>query len=300
MEKGKTNSGKDGAGKKKKILFIGLGVAATGILGFFGWEYYQKLKRRKEDREQDTSFDLPQVPPQKSTFTPGFFTQPKKGNDEFPLKKGSKGTRVKILQDSLIAKNGKGILPRYGADGDFGSELAAALKKLSLPDTIDESTYNVITKSASIDRTELGKSLYKDAVNKNFSGVLSSLKKMQNKEDYTVVSEAFKKHLLRGVSQTLVNGLLGSFTDENQKQQIRLEFTRMGLKYDGKKWSLSGLDGFTIVTIEPAMVWRTPREAVKVPAKMVLGTEISSREGFTLFENNKKTFLVKTNSIKYL
>jgi hypothetical protein len=30
---------------------------------------------------------------------------------------------------SLIAKYGKSILPKYGADGDFGTEAANALKK---------------------------------------------------------------------------------------------------------------------------------------------------------------------------
>jgi hypothetical protein len=74
----------------------------------------------------------------------------------------------------------------------------------------------------------------------------------------------------------------------------------MGLKYDGKKWALSGLEGFTLITVEPAMVWKTPREGAKVPAKMILGIEVACRDGFTLFENNGAKFIVKTNSIKYL
>ncbi|MBI4929289.1 MAG: hypothetical protein HY841_00885 [Bacteroidetes bacterium] len=300
MQKEKTNPDKNETGKKKKILLIGLGVAATGILGYFGWDYYRKRKKKKEDGEEDASSDIPQIPPQKSTFVPSFFTQQQNRTDDFPLKKGSKGAKVKAVQDSLIAKNGKGILPRYGADGDFGSEMVAALKKLGLPETIDESTYNVIAQAGTINLVELGKSLYKDAVNKNFNGVISSLKKMRSKDDYSAVSEEFKKYTLRGVRQTLVNGVLGSFSDEKQKQQIRLEFTRMGLKYDGSKWSLSGLSGFTIITTEPTLVWKTPSKGAKVSAQMVLGTEIASREGFTLFENNGKKFIVKTQTIKYL
>ena len=290
---------KDAKSKKKKLLLIGLGVAATGILGYFGWEYYQKSKRKKEEEQEDSSSDFPQLPPQKSTFAPTFLPKPQR-TDEFPLKKGSKGPKVKILQDTLIAKHGKSILPKYGADGDFGSEMATALKKLNLSETIDESTYNVLTQSGTVDLTELGKSLYKDAVNKNFSGAISSLKKMRQKEDYTVASDEFKKYYLRGVRQTLVNGLLGSFSDESQKQQIRLEFTRMGLKYDGSKWSLSGLDGFTIITTVPTVVWRTPREGAKVPAKMILGTEVETRGDYTLFESNGRKFIVKTSTIKYL
>ena len=297
MEKEKPN-------KKKKFLLIGLGVAATGLLSYFGWEYYQKKKKEKEDSSDDSSSntDTQQVIPQKSTFTPTFFTQPQKRNDDFPLKKGSKGAKVKALQDSLIAKNGKGILPRFGADGDFGSELVAALKKLNLPDSIDETTYNVLAQSSSssFDASALAKALYKDAVNKNITGVINSLKKMSTKDDYTAVSNEFKKLTLRGVSQTLVNGILGSFSDETQKQQIRLEFSRMGLKYDGTKWSLSGLDGFKVMTIEATTVWRTPNEGAKVPAQMILGTEIANSKGFTLFESNGKKFIVKTSSIKYL
>ena len=297
MEKEKPN-------KKKKFLLVGLGVAVTGLLSYFGWEYYQKKKKDKENNADDSSSNggTQQVIPQKSTFSPSFFTQKQNANDDFPLKKGSKGAKVKALQDALIAKNGKGILPHYGADGGFGNEMIAALKKLNLPDSIDESTYNVIVQSSasSFDASAISKSLYKDAVNKNISGVISSLQKMQSKSDYSSVSNEFKKYALRGVSQTLVNGLLGSFSDENQKQQIGLEFSRMGLKYDGSKWSLSGLDGFKVITTEATIVWRTPQEGAKVPAKMILGTEVAQRGEFTLFESNGKKFIVKTSTIKYL
>lgn len=43
---------------------------------------------------------------------------------EFPLKKGSKGALVKQLQLAL----GVDKLPRFGADGDFGTETLNALK----------------------------------------------------------------------------------------------------------------------------------------------------------------------------
>jgi len=293
---------KEKLNKKKKLLLIGLGMAATGLLSYFGWEYYKKRRNKSEDDANDSSFDTAAtIPPQKSTFT-DFLTPKQIANDDFPLKKGSKGAKVKVLQDALIAKNGKAILPKYGADGSFGTEMTAALKKLNLPDAIDESTYNVIVQSASsfFDASAIAKSLYKDAVNKNISGVIGALKSMRNKGDYSAVSNEFKKYLLRGVSQTLVNGLLGSFSDENQKQQIRLEFSRMGLKYDGVKWSLSGLDGFKVITTQPTIIWRTPSEGAKVPAKMILGTEVAQRGEFTLFENNGKNFIVKTTTIQYL
>jgi peptidoglycan hydrolase-like protein with peptidoglycan-binding domain len=51
----------------------------------------------------------------------------------FPIQKGSKGAEVRTLQNALISKYGASILPRFGADGDFGSETVAALSGKGLP-----------------------------------------------------------------------------------------------------------------------------------------------------------------------
>lgn len=48
----------------------------------------------------------------------------------FPLKKGSKGAMVVKLQKAMLAIDPK-ILPKYGADGDFGTETETALKTLT-------------------------------------------------------------------------------------------------------------------------------------------------------------------------
>jgi hypothetical protein len=70
------------------------------------------------------------------------------------------------------------------------------------------------------------------------------------------VSNEFKNYRIGGgVRQTLVNALLNTFSKEDQKQAIRFEFLRMGLQFDGKKWSLDGFDGVSIVTIEPTTIW---------------------------------------------
>lgn len=44
----------------------------------------------------------------------------------YPLKKGSKGSIVTLLQQALTSK----YLPKYGVDGDFGAETEAAVQKL--------------------------------------------------------------------------------------------------------------------------------------------------------------------------
>ena len=58
-------------------------------------------------------------------------------NSTYPLKEGSKGALVKQMQTALIKKYGKGILPKYGADGWFGKETTAALKSKGLKTNID-------------------------------------------------------------------------------------------------------------------------------------------------------------------
>jgi hypothetical protein len=279
--------------RKKEIVLIGLGTAAAGILGYFGWQYWRGRKERFQE-EADT-VSIPE-PPQKSAFVP---SSPQR-NDEFPLKKGSKGARVKALQETLIAKYGKSILPKYGADGDFGSEMVVALKKLSLPESIDETTFNVLTKGNTIDPKEVAKKLFDAAIKKNLQQVLFTLRGMKTTQEYSSVSEAFQLYRIGGVRKTLVNGLLDSFPNEQDKQKIRLEFSRMGLKYDGNKWSLSGLEGSTIITREATVVWKNPRVGIKVPSNMVLGTEITERDGYTVFENNGQQFLVQTKTVRYL
>lgn len=281
------------SGKGKKILLIGLSLAATGTLGYFGYQWYQK---RKQKQTGDETPDLDLTPPSTNSFS--LPPAPLKRNDDFPLKKGSKGARVKQLQDALIEKHGKETLPKYGADGDFGSEMVAALSKLNYPSSIDENTFNVIVQQGGLDDDQAAKELYNAAIKKDFSSAIKSLQKLKSKEDYSSVSEIFKtNYRINGVRQTLVNGMLNSFSEEKQKQAIRLQFTRMGLNYDGSKWSLSGLETSSIITKQATLVWVNPKTAIKVPPNMVLGKEVAQRGKHTLFQNNGKHFLVETQSV---
>jgi len=299
--------------QKRKIIVASVAVGAAGILGYFGWQYLKKKKESKKSGDMDallktinaeSNADVSPVynpPKQKATVTDSLIMPKTTVNvSGFPLKKGSKGTNVRLLQEALIAKYGKTILPKYGADGDFGTETANALKKVGLPGTINESTFNVLTQIVKIDTFSLGKDLYTATTSKNYSKVLSLLKKMQSVEDYTSANEVFKQDRINGVRQTIVNGLLNTFTTDTQKQQIKLEFLRIGLQFDGNKWSLSGFDGKAIVTTETTTVWVNASEGLKVPERMVLGNEVTRRLDYTLFENNGKYFLVNTKSVQYL
>jgi hypothetical protein len=308
--KSKAKSGKKQ--QKKKIIAATVAVSAAGILGYFGWQY---LKKRKEgtntsdidavlktinnasNYEASPAYNSPKL---KATVSSSATIPATISTTDFPLQRGSKGNNVRLMQEALIAKYGKSILPKYGADGDFGAETANALKKAGFPATINESTLNVITQAVKVDSSSLGKDLYSSTVAKNYSKVLSLLKKIRSVEDYTSVNEVFKQNRINGVRQTIVNGLLNTFTTDTQKQQIKFEFLRIGLQFDGNKWSLSGFDGKSIVTTKNTTVWINATEGVKVPARMVLGNEVSRRLDYTLFENNGKYFLVTSSTVTYL
>lgn len=63
-------------------------------------------------------------------------TVPPRPTSVFPLKRGSKGDKVKELQRALLFFD-KNLLPRFGADGDFGSETEAAVLKVLNKRTVD-------------------------------------------------------------------------------------------------------------------------------------------------------------------
>lgn len=204
---------------RSRILIIGLGIAATGAVGFFGWTY---LRKRKQVQSQDT--------------------------------------RSNTAADASAPGPAKKAAP-----------VAAAV----------------------------GKALTQAVIKKDFKAVLANLKKLKSKNDYSKTSENFKKQRIGGVRKTLVNGVLSSFKDEKQKQQIRQEFTRMGLNYDGEKWSLSGIDARALITTEPTVVWVDKQTPVQTPANVILGREISRKAGFVLFENPGGNFLVRASTVNY-
>ncbi len=282
-----------------KWALIGLGVAATGALSYFCFQYWKKHKQSSNeipDTTNDTSSESAPPPPK--------YQAPKQSSEvkettNFPLTKGSKGALVKAFQEALIAKYGKTILPKYGADGDFGSEMSAALKKLGLGESVTETTYNLFVKGASPDYATVAKNLYMAAVTKDFNKAISQLKTLRNTDDYKAVSDVFVNYRIGSVRQTLVNGMLNSFSDAKQKDVIRLAFSNMGLKYDGNKWSLNGIDNSTqIITIQSTRVWKNPKTSVGVPANMVLGKYITNRGAYTLFRNDEHYFLVETQHVK--
>jgi hypothetical protein len=221
--------------------------------------------------------------------------------DAFPLKRGSKGENVRRLQEALVAKYGPSILPRYGADGDFGAELVTALVKAGLPSIISQSTFNVLVAGAGQNNNSVAEQLKKAAEKQDFNSVIALLKNIRDTSRYSEINAEFKNLRINGgVRQTLVTGLLNSFKKKDQQEAIRYQFLRMGLQFDGNKWSLSGLDGLPLVTRVETLIWANNKERLKVPARMVLGNEAGRKNGYTLFENGGKYFLVETRAVGYI
>lgn len=286
--------------KKKKALLLGLGIAAAGTISYFGWQYWKRRKASLQDVMM--SDNIPDTAPTPRKKTKGNASS---ATDHFPLKKGSKGANVKALQEALIAKYGKSILPKYGADGDFGTELVAALKKAGLPEQVGQSTLNVLKPDAangsSFDSKKVAMDIYQAASRKDFNKTINLLKTLKSTDDYKQVGETFKNYRIAGgVRQTLVSGLLNTFTQASQKDQLRMEFLRMGLNYNGNQWSLSGIENPALITTRPTVVWKDKRTPLNVPANMVLGREVSRKAGYILFENDGRSFLVEAATVRQL
>jgi hypothetical protein len=315
----KKKAGTSKKSTKKKVVLTTISVAAASVLGFFGWQYYKKKKEAKGDGaglilKPTAEIPAPVYHPMPTRDTPVWkaapIKQPRKpkvvqddkeeNESDFPLHKGSKGEKVTALQEALIAKHGKGIMPKYGADGYFGVELIMALRKLKLPVSINETTYNVLVQGHTATKNTIAQKLHASAMKADFKTAIALLKTIKSKDDYQEVSTQFKTFRVNGVRQTLVNGMLNVFIKEAQKQAIRFEFIRMGLQYDGNKWSLSGLGGLPIITNQETTVWVNATNGLKVKPKTVLGNEISKRLDYTLFENGGKYFLVRSSATNYL
>ncbi|HVI45230.1 MAG TPA: hypothetical protein VM802_10180 [Chitinophaga sp.] len=331
--------------KANNIVLTTLAIGAAGIVGYLGWQYIKKKRNRSADLDSAVfrntpsniepagvkntttaispsgnvnsplpSDSLPSIPIddpdiKEAMNTPirigGRRNKNKVKNDEFPLKRGSKGEKVRLLQQALITKYGDKILPKYGADGAFGAELVAALKKLKFSTTVSETLYNVLVGNGAdsnvTDSLSLARQLFSAAQQRDFNKTISLLNSINSAAQYSSVSNYFKTFRLNGgARKTLVNGLLTTFTRDDQKQQLRLAFAKMGLQYDGNKWSLSGINGLPIITTMPARIWVNSLQSVTVPAHTVLGQQISRKLDYILFSNNGRYFLVHASCARTL
>ena len=131
--KSKTKTKSKSKAKKsssKRKSMIKNALIALGLLGL-GTGAFMLLKPKKNsDTARLNEFDS-------SSSDGSFSPSPSGSGSTFPLKEGSRSEAVRQLQNALIRKYGKSILPRFGADGWMGKETIAALRSKGLKTSID-------------------------------------------------------------------------------------------------------------------------------------------------------------------
>lgn len=298
QEQGPVKSGKG------KAVLITVGLLGLGTLGFFGWRKWKSDKEEAPTDIEDNNAAPSYTPPPKKTYSAPA------SNDGFPLKRGNKGEKVKAIQRFLVSK---GLLDAKDVIGEFGPKTEAGLVKAGFPKVIDQAAFTTITSSETkttapvttpetpIDPEKFAGDLFNAALTKNFNAAISTLRQMKSTADYVAVSDIFKTRFLNGVRKTLVNGMLDSFTNPAQKETIRTAFKSMGLKYDGDKFTLSGINHHGIVTSAPtSVVDANTGKVIKVSRSMILGIYAGMKGKYTQFKNNGRLFLVPTAKIKFI
>ncbi len=236
--------------KTKKVILFSLGTLALGGLTFLGIKLFTKPKTttNDEDLEKNSELDIKETHPTNPKSLVHSTVPPVYVAPSFPLKVGARGDNILRLQRALIKSYGTAILKKYGADGQFGSELATALRSKGYEIPLTESDYSKITQEkqegiappplVTFNPSSIAKAIYDAIIIKDYTSSITLLKGIKSTTDYGLVSEQLKTYRINGVRQTLVNAMLNAFTESSQKLGIQEVFKSMGLKYDGTKWSL--------------------------------------------------------------
>ena len=290
--------------KPTKVFIYALALAALGGGGFL---VYDRLKKRKameqnqipSEASSDTIIINNTLPTSYASYTSRAVSS---GSDNFPLKRGSRGSRVSLLQQAL-AKTSPGI----SVDGQFGPQTASALKSAGYPEIVNEATFNKITGSSGsltvvFNPFALAESLYKGAQSQKIEQVLSVLRQLKSVSDYSSVNEYYKKQSF--IAKTIVTDLLeyAFKTNEGAKAQIRNEFLRMGLKVSSTgTWSLQGIRLYKdLITIRETVVTDAQNNRIPVRRNTILGDELEVANGMTWFKSIDNNILkVPTQDVKY-
>jgi peptidoglycan hydrolase-like protein with peptidoglycan-binding domain len=303
---------------KKQALMLGAGILAAG-----GGIYLvvNEMKKRREQYNAVSPMSSEEVfmPVNVSTpgINPGKTSLPGRNipspviSDNFPLRSGSQGERVRKLQSALETILGTTAFKKFTAiDGKFGKGTIAALKAAKLSTVIDEPTFNKLTQhsptisSSGLNVNTVAASLYRFASGKNFDSVMQQLRQLNSVEDYQAVNKRFIALQVFSVSKSIVTYLLDAFSSNSTaKEQIKDEFRRIGLQQkDDGKWSLAGIHTYKdIKTIHTTYVSDTNNFKIPVQANTILGSEISIQNGMTKFKSvDGNIYTVPTQSITYV
>lgn len=307
-----SKQGKPGTSKMRKsvqpakVFIYALAVAALGGGGYLVYDRIRKKKFAEQnpipsDDNSDTIIINNSLPVSYASSSTSRL--PTSGGDNFPLKRGSKGTRVMMLQQAL-SKTTPSIL----VDGIYGPQTAGALKAAGYPEIVDEALFARITGSDNgniqvvFNPASLATRLYKAAQNRNLGEVLNVLGQMKTVADYSSVNDYYKRQSF--ISKTIVTDLLEYAFKGNEavKDQIRNELLRMGLKVNSAgTWSLHGLRLYKdLITIRETVLTDSQNNRIPVRRNTILGDELEVANGMTWFKSIDNTVLkVPTQDVKY-
>jgi hypothetical protein len=304
--------------QKKGVKYV---LWGTGILAIAGLSYWF-FGSNTATAQVQPDFE-PEEPSKSNKPTPQTTSNTQRpritgGSSGFPLRKGSKGNNVKLLQQALMRKYGSTILPDWGADGDWGTETQNALISKGIPTVISESDFNKIvqgsapktgntnsSKGKKFDPLRMSNSLHSAIGKHDFTKTLRLLSYIHTVNGYKSVNEYFKSKrpsFGSGVRMTLVSALLYKYKSSWGKKKLNNHFHRIGLQFNGSKWSL---DGVTLVnqikTIRSTRVWNQVGDAMIVPVHTVLGRFEAAKNGITRFITlDGKTLYVNTPMVSYV
>lgn len=309
----KTSPKKNSRGKKDvkpaKIFIYALALAALGGGGYLAYDRMKKKKMMEQNQtpsesNSDTVIINNTLPASTDSYQYASFTSRmlSSATDNFPLKRGSRGSRVTMLQQAL-AKTSSGI----SIDGQFGPQTAGALKSAGYPETVDEALFNKITGASGsltvvFNPAALASSLYAASQSKSLKQVMNVLKQLKTASDYSSVNEYYKKQSF--ISRTIVTDLLDYAFKGNEaaKTQIRNEFLRIGLKVNSSgMWSLQGIQLYKdLITIRATVVTDSSNNRIPVRRNTILGDEMEVANGMTWFKSIDNSILkVPTQDVKY-
>ena len=247
-------------GERNRYILYGLGAGVLLGGGYLLYHYLQDTAAMNRSERPFTPETLiPALPDNTKAIV-------KSNSSSFPVKRGSKGEVVKMLQNALLAVGGQSaihirassIKPDGTPDGIFGGGTEKALRAAGYPITVSESTFSKLiasgrakagSKVTSIQgNRDIANELIKAANDRNVFAALTGLQKIKNVDGYSSISSHFKDIRILGVKVTsLVNAMLSVAFRNNEpaKVKIRAEFRRIGLKQNTNEvWYIPGLGKF--------------------------------------------------------
>jgi len=295
--------------KRKHRLKVFIYTFALAALGGGGYLLYNAMQKRKEQGDTGDTGNTGNSTPaadnattHETSSTANRTRSKAKANDDFPLRKGSKGTRVMQLQQALIRKGAS-----IKADGNFGTATQTALKTYGFDTSVDEATFSSITGIAQTARVifnpaEVARKLYRAADLENVQDAVNVLRQIKTVDEYSAVNEYYKK--LGFISKTIVTHLLDLVfnQDDVALDLLRNEFKRIGLKENNRGiWSLQGIQLYKdLITIRPTIVFDSWNNRIPVQSNTILGDEVKIENGMTWFRSVDRTVLrVPTQDVKY-